>query len=300
MKLLTIGPRQTTSAEAAARSALLAAQVEKYTVYTPRAGESNISAAMRMVRESKSEDFDTVSAQDPFFSGLIAMWIARRTGARLNVQVHADLKAQSLVRHILAQIVLRHADSIRVVSEKLKQQVEHVGVRANIVVLPVFVDVERFKNIERHPEGNTILWVGRFEQEKDPELAIDIVSKIPDAKLIMLGRGSLEAALKEKAKNMPVEFGGWQDPLPFLARADVLINTSPAESFGVSMVEALAAGVPVVAMDVGIAKEAGAIVVPKEKLAEAVTEVLRTHPRGELKLNLLNKDEWIRAWLQSF
>ena len=299
MKLLVIGPTQSTqSPEALARRALQESQVENYQVLTPYAGENKWTAMRRMVRESKMLQFDTVSAQDPFLVGLIAWYIARKSGARFNVQVHADLAAQPWWRHILAQIILRHADSIRVVSEKVKQQVEPMGVRARVGVLPLYVDVARFRALERRPE-RMVLWVGRFEKEKDPFYALEVIRRIPDTKLVMLGSGSLESALKAKSKALLVEFPGWQDPLPYLRSAGVLLNTSPAESFGVSMVEALAVGVPVVAPDVGVAKEAGGIVVPKAQLASAVERVLASKEGGVLRLQLPTEQEWVERWKQT-
>ncbi|MCW9054541.1 MAG: glycosyltransferase [Candidatus Pacebacteria bacterium] len=247
--------------------------------------------------------FDVVSVQDPFWRGLVGLLLARRKQARLNVQVHTDLEAQGPLRHSLARFVLRHADSVRVVSEKLREQAEEMGVTAPISVLPIYIDIERFCSIERAPRGGehkTILWVGRFEEEKDPLRAIDVLNEVReggvDAKLVMLGTGSLENELKKRAEELPVTFAGWQDPAPFYASADVLLNTSRYEGYGVAMVEALAAGVPVIAPDVGIAREAGAIVVDRDKLAEAITNTLRSGTRGELQLPLLSQEEWGRQW----
>lgn len=300
MKLLVIGPRQSTSDEARARTQLQASAVDVYTVLTPQQGEGNVAAALRMLRESKQLSFDVVTAQDPFWSGLIALRVARRAGARLNVQVHSDIDAQSWVKRVLAQVVLRRADSIRVVSARIQKQVVRLGAKAHITVLPVYIDIERFKHIERQPDTTMVLWMGRFEKEKDPFVAIDVIKRVPGARLVMLGTGSLEPELKRRAAGLAVEFPGWRDPAEYLAKAGVVLNTSPAESFGASIVEALAAGVPVVAPDVGIAQEAGAIVVPREKLADSVAEVLKTHPRGELKLQLFTKDKWVTEWLGSF
>jgi len=243
--------------------------------------------------------WDVVTAQDPFWRGHVAWHIARRLKARLNIQVHTDLSAQPFVRRVFARINLRRADSVRVVSEKIKQHILKWGVRAPIVVLPVFIDIERFKHIERRPEAGLVLWMGRFEQEKDPLLALRVLKDIPDARLVMLGAGSLGRTLEERAKGLKVEFPGWQDPASYLVRASVVLSTSRHESFGASIVEALAAGVPVVAPDVGVAKEAGARVVPRRELSKAVSEALHSGVRGELKLTILNKEEWVRAWVKS-
>ena len=286
---------------ASERYASQAAQVEKLDVVY--LGRENFWPS------TPGESYEVVTAQDPFWRGLFAWKIARRCGARLNVQVHADLSAQSFVKRQLARFVLRRADAVRAVSEKIKKQVEALRVKAPVRVLPVFVDTEKFKQLERVPhEGKRILWLGRFEPEKDPGAALEVLKRVraevPSARLIMLGRGSLETTLKGRAAGLPampdgrprVEFPGWQDPLPYLAKADVVLSTSRHESYGASMVEALAASVPVVAPDVGIAKEAGAIVVPRSELASAVVRVLQSKTRAELQVPVLGRDEWAQRW----
>ena len=247
------------------------------------------------------EHFDVVTVQDPFWRGLFAWRVARKLGAKCNVQVHADLSGQSSLKRLLAGFVLRRADSIRVVSERVRASLpKH---HTQVAVLPVYVEVEKFRNIVRQPEQNTIVWLGRFESEKDPLLALEVLRQTPNAKLIMVGAGSLEASLREKISrsnlDTRVELRGWQDPAPYLARAGVVLCTSKHESWGESMVEALAAGVPVVAPDVGVAREAGAVIVARSDLAQALTEALRSGARGELKLKLLSREEWAGAWRNS-
>jgi len=183
-------------------------------------------------------------------------------------------------------------------------QVSTVGRRAKIHVLPLYVDLSRFQNLECIPhERPAILWIGRFESEKDPLRAIEVLKTVRargvDAVLIMLGAGKLEAALRKEAKQLPVEFPGWQPPEAYLKVADVVLCTSPHESWGASIIEALAAGVPVVAPDVGIAKEAGAIVVSRSGLAEGVLKVLQDKPSGNLQIAFLDKEEWGRRWKDS-
>jgi glycosyltransferase involved in cell wall biosynthesis len=248
--------------------------------------------------------FDVVTSQDPFWRGLVAWIAARRAGARLNIQVHADLNGQSLVKHVLAQIVLRHADSVRVVSETIQQQVRAAAPNARVSVLPVFIDLARFRSITRHSHPDkTILWVGRFEKEKNPLGALqvfkDVHARLPDTKLVMLGAGSEENKLKRAAVGMSVKFPGWGDTGAYLAEADVVLSTSWHESFGASIIEALAAGVPVVAPDVGVAQEAGAIVAPRNELARTVVSVLKERTKGELKMQLLGKEEWQKAWRET-
>ena len=150
----------------------------------------------------KGRFFEVVSTQDPFFRGLFGWFWARRLKAQLNVQVHADLSVQNFLKRLLARFVLRRADSVRVVSEKLKAQVEALNVRAHITILPVYIDVARFKSVVREPDTQpTILWVGRFENEKDPLLALHVFKEVRekgiDARFVMLGAGALEVRLTE-------------------------------------------------------------------------------------------------------
>jgi glycosyltransferase involved in cell wall biosynthesis len=248
--------------------------------------------------------YDVVTSQDPFWRGLVAWLAARRLKARLNLQVHSDLDAQSIIKHVLAQIMLRHADSIRVVSDTLKKQVARIAPHTKISIFPIFVDLEKYRRaqLKDHPQ-KTILWIGRFEREKDPLGAIEVLKDVResvDAKLILIGEGSLKGDIKDNAGTLPVEILPWQNELlPYLEKADVVLSTSPAESFGASIIEALAAGVAVVSLDVGVAREAGAIIAERTTLAKKVIEVLESGTRGELKMKLLDKENWAKAWRET-
>ena len=281
---------------ASERFALQQAQVEKLAVVYWGRG-----ALWPLV---PNERFDVVTVQDPFVRGLFGWWVARRMGAKLNVQVHTDLSAQGLARRMLAGFVLRRADSVRAVSDKIKTQVEQMGVAAHVSVLPIYIDRFKFTNLSRRPHGQkTILWLGRFEAEKDPLLAASVLEAVRrqglDVRLVMLGSGSLGGALALRARHLPVEFPGWRDPVPYFEEADVVLSTSLHESYGASILEALAAGVPVVAPDVGIAREAGAVVKARSDLAVGGLEVLRSGARGELKVSLPSKEEWAGRWKES-
>ncbi len=247
--------------------------------------------------------FDVVTVQDPFLRGLVGLNIAWRMGAKLNVQVHTDLSSQSVLRRMIAAFVLRRADSVRVVSKTIESYVTHMGVKVPIHVLPIYIDIERFQKVTHRPHttfAKHILWVGRFEEEKNPAGAIKVLRAVRnagiDAGLTLLGSGTLESHLRKESTGLPIEFPGWQDPLSHLETADVVISTSNHESYGASIIEALAAGVPVVAPDVGIAREAGALIVPREEMADAVTKILTSGTRSALTLSLLSKEAWAKAW----
>jgi glycosyltransferase involved in cell wall biosynthesis len=281
------------------RLALQRAQVDKLDVFV----WPQVHSLRSIIKAAYRERYDSVTAQDPFWRGHLAWHVARMTHARLNMQVHTDLQAESWIRRTWAYMQLRHADSVRVVSQGLKRDIEQ-RVHVPGFVLPVYIDVTRFKNIQRQPhEQKTILWIGRFEPEKDPQRAVkvlrDVRGKGIDAKLVMLGAGSLENKLHQEAAGLPVEFPGWGDTLQYLATADVVLCTSLRESWGASIVEALASGVPVVAPDVGVAREAGATIVEREQAAERVVETLKEGMQGTLLLELPNAEEWAKRWRET-
>lgn len=249
------------------------------------------------------EKFDVVTSQDPFWRGLFAWFIARRMGVKFNVQVHTDLSVQSFFYRLLAGFILRRADSIRVVSEKIKKQVESLGVKKKISVLPVFVDLSKFRSIVRRKQSvPTILWFGRFEQEKNPLEAISVLEHVRasgiNAQLVMLGEGSMTSEVKKRANNPSIiNILTWQNPTIHFETADVVLCTSWYEGWGASIIEALAARIPVAAPDVGVAKEAGAHVVLRSKLADAVIDILKSGEKGELQLQLIEDPEkWAEAW----
>jgi len=260
-----------------------------------------VHSMLQISKATWREKYDVITAQDPFWRGYLAWPLARLTGAKLNIQVHVDLRSQPLWRRWLAYYQLRHADSVRVVSAHVEKQVRGVVRTSSVHVLPIYVDLERFKHVvPMIHDRPTILWIGRFEKEKDPLYAIEVLRQVRseglDAGLVMLGAGKLELALRKAAAKLPVEFPGWKPPEDFLRTADVVLSTSAHESWGASIIEALASGVPVVAPDVGVAKEAGAIIAPRAGLAGAVARVLRDKPQGQLQIAFLDKEAWSKRW----
>lgn len=120
------------------------------------------------------------------------------------------------------------------------------------------IDVERFAgatplDLQLPPGAVAIGFVGRFEPRKGlRELAAAwprVASAVPEAHLVLAGRGHLEAEIRERLAGAPrVHWLGFREDVPALMAAlDVLAVPSHWEGFGLVAVEALAAGTPVVA-----------------------------------------------------
>jgi glycosyltransferase involved in cell wall biosynthesis len=102
--------------------------------------------------------------------------------------------------------------------------------------------------------------VARLAPEKDPDTLLKafarVAAELPQARLVLVGTGPLEQRLRRRATTMSldgkVQFTGPRDDVQRLLPAcDVVALTSRHEGLGLALVEALAAGVPVVATDVG-------------------------------------------------
>jgi len=108
---------------------------------------------------------------------------------------------------------------------------------------------------------HTIGTVGRLEHQKGYHRLIDALVQVPNAELVLVGdgslRGDLEGQVDTLGLNDRVRFLGWlDDPTATLATFDLFVLPSRNEAFPLTIVEAMLAGVPVVATDVGSVSEA--------------------------------------------
>ena len=262
---------------------------------------------------------DVVSVQDPFFVGLLGWCIARLRGARLHVQVHTDIFNSKFADHSyknrllvpLARFILRRADAVRTVSERIRKSLAPLKLTVPVAVLPVFVDTEvigKATVLDRKKEfpdfQKIVLVVARLEPEKNVAVALRAFKTIRDSQkgagLVVVGDGSQAAALCSLARELGLEknvvFAGARSPFPYYKMADVALVTSEYEGYGMSIVEALLGGLPVVSYDVGVAREAGAIIATTEELTARAIAVLSEGRRSRLSFALPTELEYRDMW----
>ena len=262
---------------------------------------------------------DVVSVQDPFETGLAGWWIARKYNVPLHVQVHTDflspeyarLSLLNRIRVLIAGFVLRRAAGIRVVSNRIKESVEARMTTRRVAVLPIFVDIDRVRGAadatitSRFGSFRTrVLVVSRLEPEKNVSLALRaFASSAPsDACLIVVGTGTEKVSLQHFAKRLNVAervfFESEHDAAPYYALSDIVLIPSNYEGYGLVAVEALAAGKPVLSTDVGVAREAGAIISSPERFADDLREWFENGPRVGTLTNYpyADFDGYVRAY----
>ena len=219
-------------------------------------------SAARVRRWLQHGAFDVIHIHEPASPslGLLTCWAAQgpivATFHTSNPRSRAMIAAYPILQPALEKIRARIA-----VSEYARRTlVEHLG--GDAVVIPNGVDVDFFATAEPKAEwqGRTIGFIGRIDEPRKglPVLmkALPaILAEVPDARLLVAGRGDEEEAVAALPAEMRsrVEFLGMvsdEDKARLLRSVDVYVapNTG-GESFGIILVEAMSAGAPVLASD---------------------------------------------------
>ena len=129
------------------------------------------------------------------------------------------------------------------------------NLNSKIQVIPNGVDLTKFKRNSRKRSQSrvTLLYVGRLEKYKNVDMAIRLVEKLGnDYVLRIIGDGPYKQELQRLVSALGLEnvvFHGFlsdEEVYQHFGNCDVLINFSEIEAFGISVLEALAAGKPAV------------------------------------------------------
>jgi len=208
---------------------------------------------------------DVVHAHEPF-SPSTAMLATLRSRAPVVATFHAFAER--------SRLLTAAAPALRLVWRKLRVRMAVSVAAAGFVrsrfgdgirIVPNGCDVELFGNdgtkaARGLPTGRRMLWVGRLDAQKGFPIAVAafrrIASEVPDLSFVVVGEGRDRPAvssLPPDVRRRMVMVGPVAHPsLPtYYAGADVFVSPAVGqESFGLVLVEAMAAGVPVVASDI--------------------------------------------------
>ena len=280
-----------------------------------------------------------VSTQDPFMLGFVGYLLSKYGGVRFQVQVHGDFFGSpysakncihAYMRRILGGFLMKRAYRIRVVSERIKQSLHTFRLNdARVTVLPIRPELETFLATP-HTVGEhnpfVFLALSRFAPEKNIPLIVKsfaaVHTKYPHTRLRLVGGGSedtkIRACIDRYGLTERVNVVSWTEhPEKEMQDADVFLSASDHEAYGLTLVEALAVGLPIVTTDVGcvgdvVINDTHGIVVPVRDVVKfthamerMVTDsVLRTRCSREgistaQVLASVSEEAYVRAWVAS-
>lgn len=215
---------------------------------------------------------DVVHLASPFgYTARAAVWAERRGVPSVAVW-QTDLPAYTRAYHLTAfeQLVWHRLRSIHsraavnlALSECTAKALAAQGI-GSVAVLPHGVDTERFDPRFRDrtlhdalaPDGDLLVgYVGRLAREKQLHWLADL-AEVPGVRLVVVGDGPRRRALERllpQAAFLGALHGA--DLSRLYASLDLFVHTGPFETFGQTIQEAHASGLPVVAVDAGGAAE---------------------------------------------
>jgi glycosyltransferase involved in cell wall biosynthesis len=240
---------------------------------------SGLRRALAALAETR---FDVVHIHTPFLAHYAGLKFARTHGTPVVATYHTLFEeylhhyVPLLPRAITGAMARRFSrsqcnemDAVIAPSQAMKAGLLAYGIDAHIEILPTGLPAERFREGDgaafrrRHglaAEQPLLLFVGRAAHEKNIgfliEMMIDLREIRPDAMLLIAGEGPAEGSLRAQAArlglNDRVRFLGYFDRSGELqdcySAADAFVFSSLTETQGLVLLEAMAQGIPVVAI----------------------------------------------------
>lgn len=225
------------------------------------------------------QTMDVVHVHHPFLSGRLALNYCRSVRIPIVFTNHSryDLLAQAYlplmpdeVSHSLLQAYLpdfcEAVDLVISPSTGMAKILRELEVKTHIEVIPNGVDLRKFQQavpLQRSQFGFTeqdilLVYAGRIAPEKNINLLLQcfagIAQLIPNIYLLIVGGGKKQ--FEEELQDQILQLGiasrvrstgmiSYDDIPGYLAMCDIFVTTSVAESFGMSTVEAMGAGLPI-------------------------------------------------------
>ncbi|AFZ68479.1 glycosyltransferase family 4 protein [Deinococcus peraridilitoris] len=219
-------------------------------------------------------DLDVIHTMHPFLAGQVALRWARSLGVPLfftaHTQYHQYVHYTRMSRRLGRWLIRRHvrafagaSDVVLAPGGAMVDMLRRYGYQGDVDLLPNPIDPSSFREATGHEvrawhgipaQAPLLIYVGRLAPEKNlPTLLAafkEALEQIPGAHLLLVGAGLQRAHLQNLAAGWPVHFAGAVEHArvpQYLSAANAFITASTSEVLPMSMIEALAAGLPLVA-----------------------------------------------------
>ncbi|MEN8141371.1 MAG: glycosyltransferase [Thermodesulfobacteriota bacterium] len=282
-------------------------------------------------------DYDLIHSHY-WLSGLAGLWAQKHWSRPLVITFHTvaavkkKLAADSQdpkIRLTHEKELMQSCDLVVALTEFERQEISQLcaGQQANIAVIPCGVDLERFsplaKMAARQGLGladneRVLLYVGRIDPLKGLDrllAAVALLQQNASWRLIIVGGdespGQEERHLREMTRKLNIEecvtlagSQAQQDLPRYYSAADLFVSPSYYESFGLTGLEALACGTPVVASNVGVFPQLLAnrfvgrvrVNASPESLAAKIKELFMAGEKGNIPAGLIRNTVKGYSW----
>jgi glycosyltransferase involved in cell wall biosynthesis len=217
---------------------------------------------------------DLVHVVNPAVLGLGGIWLARTRGYPLVASYHTHLPkylehyGMGMLEPLLWELLkaahnqarLNLCTSTAMVQELSEKGIQHTdlwqrGVDTELFRPELRQQATRDKLLGGHSDtGKLLLYIGRLSAEKQIERIRPVLEAIPDARLALVGDGPHRQQLEAHFRGLPATFVGYlagEELASAYASGDAFVFPSSTETLGLVLLEAMAAGCPVVGANRG-------------------------------------------------
>lgn len=224
---------------------------------------SNLKAYKKLRRRFRAHQYDIIHVHTPA-AAFITRAAARNTGQGLVIYTAHGFhfykgapKLNWLLYFSAEKIARKWTDILVTINQEDYENAKRLGYepgKSLVYTHGVGINIAEFTVPDKEGTGTVFVCIGELNKNKNQEWLLDVWKdfKDPYAELRIIGDGPLEKKLKGKAKKLKnVKFLGYRtDIAKQLADADVLISVSHREGLPRNVMEAMAAGKPVIGTNV--------------------------------------------------
>lgn len=227
---------------------------------------------------------DIIHIHHPFVLSMPALMYAEKLGIPKILTIHTQYERYAYYVSPVPQVITNEAikmiissfaskvDVITTPSDSMKKLISHYKIKKEIVVIPNAIDLKVFQEIDKEKcnklreqleltqEDVVVLYVGRLSIEKNIDKIVNSLALIKKknmkkVKLLLVGEGTAMNQLNDLVKSL-----GIQEDVKFVGAvnneivksyyqiSDLFAFTSTSETFGMVIIEAMASGLPVLAV----------------------------------------------------
>lgn len=217
---------------------------------------------MKSISKNENTYDIAIAFQGP--TDIIDFYIANRVNAKKKISwIHFDVSKHNVNQNLYKKLYSRF-DQLYIISKEAKKQIVKMFPESSVksVVVPNIVNAELIKGMSKEKiefdneyKGYKIVTVGRLSEEKGQDLAVKVLALLRNSghevRWYCIGEGNyrerLEALIKDyKLENDFILLGSSTNPYPYIAKADIYVQTSRHEGFCLTLAEAKCLSKPIV------------------------------------------------------